>query len=154
MCEGRVRKKSSSLCSRKRKMSVSGAWRWTKNRALCNRRVGKEWQEVCQRSVKQVGPYTEAQGTLPRWFKSEKRCGQIYLWKRSSGCSVQDESRMGHPQRAGELPGGYQVGREGSGMEKEGMRRSKVVFKEGDPGSKGSCVGCREQEVSRRPTDD
>lgn len=30
------------------------------------------------------------------------------------------------------MPGAYQVGWEGSGMEREGMIRSKVVFKEGD----------------------
>lgn len=66
---------------------------------------------------------------------------------------MQDESRVGHAQRTGELPGASQVGWEGSGMEREGMIRSKVVFKEGDGGSKRSRIGCREREVSRRPTD-
>ena len=42
---------------------------------------------------------------------------------------------MGQAQRPGELPGGYQVGWEGSGMGTEATRRSKVVFKEGDGGS-------------------
>ena len=62
---------------------------------------------------------------------------------------MQDESRVGQAQRPGELPGGYQMGREGSGMGTEATRRSKVVFKEGDGGSKRSRAGCRKQEVSR-----
>lgn len=123
----------------------------TEPNAPCDGRVGRECQEERQRSVRQLGPYT--QGTLPRWFKSEKRRKQIYLCKRSSGCSVQDESRVGQAQRPEELPGGYHVGWEGSEMGTEATRRSKVVFKEGDGGSKRLHAGCRKQEVSRSPTD-
>ena len=119
--------------------------------------VTGEWAKSARKCVKgqrnRQDLTLRLRGHFQGGLNQRREVGRFIFEKGLLAAVCRDESRMGHPQRPGELPGGYQVGQEGSGMEKEGLRRSKVVFKEGDRGSKRSCVGCREQEVSRRPMD-
>lgn len=72
---------------------------------------------------------------LPRWVKSEKRDVSRFIFEKGLLAAACKLNRGGTcPEDGRTARGLYQVGWEDSGMEREGMIRSKVVFKEGDGG--------------------